>query len=170
MDNELIRNSLITNDTDYWAMLPRGGVNLCSLWVAALRTGLSNLFHYYFFHLYYWRKSTQNVTDSLLPRVVTLQMNLISAKDIHTFFYFWTQMIYFLLEYQDDPSVLRLLGPPWLLWDLLCFTESSSSAHYPFPFPWFLPLLLGAHYREVKLNTHLYLESITFLHEFNCCP
>lgn len=45
VDNELIRNSLIPNGTDYWARLLRGGVNHCSLWVAALRTVLSNSFH-----------------------------------------------------------------------------------------------------------------------------
>lgn len=36
VDNELLKNSLVANGTDYWVRLSREDVSLCSLLVVAL--------------------------------------------------------------------------------------------------------------------------------------
>lgn len=48
VDNELLKNSLVANGTDYWVRLSRDDVNLCSLLVVAPRMVFFNLFHHSF--------------------------------------------------------------------------------------------------------------------------
>lgn len=43
VDDELIKNSPVTNDSNYWDRLSRDSVNLCSLWIVALEMVFSNV-------------------------------------------------------------------------------------------------------------------------------